>query len=139
MTRKIFLGAVVCLLALPLGAALAGPTFNPGKWEITTQTEMIGMPGMQVPPVTHTQCLKEGELVPQSEEASQECKVSDVRQEGDTVSWKIVCGGKTGEMEGTGEITYSGDTMAGTMEMVIKGAGMKVKNTITGKRLGPCD
>ena len=139
MTRKIFLAVLVCAIAIPFGAVLAEPNLNPGKWEITTQTEMVGMPGMQVPPVTHTQCLEKGEMVPQSEGESEECKVSDIRVEGDTVSWKVVCSGKNGAMEGTGEITYHGDTMEGTMDLVITGAGMKIKNTISGKRIGPCD
>ena len=34
---------------------------------------------------------------------------------------------------------YKGDTMEGTMEMVIQGAGMQVKNTISGRRIGDCD
>jgi len=139
MTRKIFLAVLVCVIAIPFGVALAEPDFNPGKWEITTKTEMVGMPGMQVPPVTHTQCLEKGALVPQSEEASQECKVSDIKVEGNTVFWKIVCSGKNGAMDGTGEVTYHGDTMEGIMDLVIQGAGMKIKNTISGKRLGPCD
>lgn len=42
-------------------------------------------------------------------------------------------------MEGTGEVTYSGDRMEGVMNMVIQGAGMQVKNKISGQRIGDCD
>jgi hypothetical protein len=138
MKKCMLLIAVVSLIALSLGTALADPNLNPGKWEITTQTEMAGMPGM-IPPVTHTQCLGKETLVPQSEGESQECKISDIKQNGDKVSWKIVCSGKNGAMEGTGEITYKGDSMTGVMNLEIQGAGMQIKNTITGKRIGPCD
>lgn len=138
MNRKMFFTAVVFVLALSLGTAFAGPNLNPGKWEITTQTEMAGMPGM-IPPVTHTQCLTGEALVPQSDEASKECKISDIKQIGDAITWKIVCSGKNGEMEGTGKVIYKGDTMTGEMDMVIKGAGMQIKNTISGKRIGKCD
>jgi len=65
--------------------------------------------------------------------------MSEVNVDGNTVSWKIICAGQNGEMEGTGKITYSGDTMEGTMDLVIAGAGMHVKNTIRGKRIGECD
>ncbi len=138
MNRKMFLIATVCFMAIFLGVAFAGPNMNPGKWEITTKTEMAGMPGM-IPPVTHTQCLKGDVRVPQSDEASKECKITDIKQNGDAISWKIVCSGKNGEMEGTGKVIYKGDTMTGEMDMVIKGAGMHIKNTISGKRIGKCD
>ena len=68
-----------------------------------------------------------------------ECKISDIKTAGDSISWKMICSGKSGEMEGTGTVTYKGDTMTGTMNMVIKGAGMQIKNTMSGKRIGACD
>jgi len=138
MGKKLFSASLLLSVAMFWGIAFAGPNVKPGKWEITTKTEMTGMP-MTIPPVTHTQCLKEGNLVPQSEEANQECKVSDVKVSGDTVSWKLVCSGKNGRMEGTGKTTYSGETMEGEMRMVIQGAGVEVKNKISGKRIGECD
>ncbi|MCJ7819850.1 MAG: DUF3617 domain-containing protein [Bacteroidales bacterium] len=139
MVKKMFMMAAVFSITLFLGAAFAaGPNMNPGKWEITTQTEMTGMP-MSLPPVTHTQCITGDELIPQSQEANNECQVTDIKVSGDTVSWKIVCSGQNGRMEGTGKITYSGDSMDGTMDMVIQGAGMQVKNKLSGKRIGDCD
>ena len=138
MVKRIILMGFIGLMTLSFGVAFAGPNLSPGNWEITTETEMPGMP-MTAPPVTHTQCLDQGELVPQSEGAGQECHVSDIQVSGDTVSWKIVCGGQGGQMEGTGRITYSGDHLEGVMEMVITGAGMQVKNKIHGRRIGDCD
>ena len=138
MVKRFLSLLLVFVFMLSFGTAMAGPNLNPGKWEITTETEMVGM-SMSVPPVTHTQCITKEDLVPQSDEANKECEVTDVKIDGDTVSWKIICAGQNGQMEGTGRITYSGDTMEGTMDMVIKGAGMKVKNKIIGKRIGKCD
>lgn len=138
MFRRMALFVLISLLILSFDALAGGPNLNPGKWEITTETEMVGMP-MKVPPVTHTQCLTVKDIVPQSEGESKECQVSDIKVSGDTVSWKIVCSGQGGEMEGTGRITYSGDRMEGTMDMAIKGAGMQVKNKISGRRTGDCD
>jgi len=136
-------GMIVMVSLFFFGPAFAEPNMNPGKWKITIETkietEMVGMPDMNIPPVTHTQCLEKGNLVPQSEEASQECKISDIEEDGDTISWKIICSGKNGQMEGTGEVTYRGDSMEGTMGMVIKGANMQVKNIINGRRIGDCD
>ena len=141
MKKVAFLMTIVSLIILLSGTALAEPNLIPGKWEVTTTTEMVGVPGMagMVPPVTHTQCLTKGELVPQSEQGAKECKISDIKEDGDTVSWKMACSGRNGEMEGSGTVTYKGETMAGTMNMIIKGAGMQIKNTISGKRIGACD
>ncbi len=139
MIKKTVMLVVVFSITLSLGTAFAaGPNMKPGKWEITTQTEMEGMP-MSIPPVTHTQCIMGDELIPQSQDANSECVVSDMEISGDTVSWKIVCSGQNGGMEGTGKIIYSGDSMEGTMDMVIQGAGMQVKNKISGRRIGDCD
>jgi hypothetical protein len=136
MSRKIFLISIVSMFVLLLGIVWAEPNMNPGKWEITTKTEMAGMPAQSI---THVQCIDKSDLVPMSEDAGQQCKVTDIKTSGDTVSWKITCGGQGGGMTGTGTITYSGDSMSGSMTMTISGTDMTVKNVITGKRIGDCD
>ena len=131
----------IVVMTIFTGNAFAGPNINTGLWEITTDTEMIGMPDMpkmNVPSQTHRQCLSKEDLVPQSKEASQECKIINVSESGDTISWKIICSGKNGSMEGTGEVTYSGDSLEGFMNMEIKGTDMKIRNKIKGHRIGEC-
>ena len=131
----------IAMTAVFIGNAFAGSNINTGLWEITTDTEMIGMsdmPKMNVPSQTHRQCLSKEDLVPQSKEASQECKIINVSESGDTISWKIICSGKNGSMEGTGEVTYSGDSLEGSMNMEIKGTDMKIRNKIKGHRIGEC-
>lgn len=140
MIKKLTAAGVLVSLAGCLSGQERAIDLNPGLWEITTTTEMEGMPGMSPPPQTHTQCITAESLVPQSEEASDACQMSDVETDGNTVSWKVTCSEQEGGgMEGTGTITYNGDTMEGTMEMVMPAAGMTVKNTIAGKRIGDCE
>lgn len=134
MARKMM--AVACALALCAGVSWAGPNMKPGKWEITTKMEI---PGMGPQTVTHMQCITEEDTVPVDKEQSKDCKVQDVVVKGNTVSWKIICTGEGGGMEGTGKITYSGDTMNGTMESYVPSNNMRVKSTMTGRRLGACD
>jgi hypothetical protein len=74
-----------------------------------------------------------------SQGASQECQITNVATNGDTISWDIVCGGQGGQMEGSGEVTYHGDTMEGSMVMAISGTNMQITNTITGRRVGNCN
>ncbi len=136
MVRTRIFMSIIGVMALSAGTAWAGPDMNPGKWEITTKTEMAGMPAQSL---THTQCITNDDLVPMSKDANNTCQVKNMKTSGNTVSWEITCEGQGGGMDGTGEITYDGDTMEGKMEMTIKGMDMKVKNTLSGKRIGTCD
>ena len=136
--KKLF--TVLILTALiAAGTALASINFNPGQWEFTTKTEIKGVPGMNVPANTHVQCITQEDLVPMTETTSHDCRITDVSVKGDTVSWKIICDGRSGAMEGTGKVTYHGDSMEGTMEMIMKDTDMKIINRITGKRIGECN
>lgn len=103
-------------IILTAGFVWAGPQINPGQWQITTKTQMPGMPPQSM---THHQCITEEDLVPMSQDADQNCQVKDLRTVGSTVYWNMTCGGQGGQMDGTGEVTYDGDTMSGKMEMVI--------------------
>ena len=139
MSVRMATAIFILSLLLCVEVAWARINLNPGKWKITTKTEMTGMGNIDMAPITHTQCLTEADLVPQSKEASNECQISEIHQHGNTVSWKIICSGQGGQMVGTGQVTYNGDSLHGTMDMDITGAGMHVKNIITGRRIGECD
>lgn len=136
MIRKIMAISVVMSAVLFFSLAWAAPQMNPGNWKITTKTEMSGMPPQSM---THTQCVTNDNLVPMGEDANKDCKVTDIKTSGNTVSWKITCGGQGGQMDGTGEVTYEGDKMHGTMNMTMKSYGTKIKNTVSGYRIGNCD
>lgn len=139
MIRQMTFVGILLAWVGQLSAQEQSVNLNPGLWEITTVTEMVGMPGAGPPPMTFTQCITAENLVPQSEGETDVCQVSDVAVEGNTVSWKIVCSGEGGGMEGTGTTIYNGDTMEGTMEMVMPQMNMQIKNTLTGKRVGECE
>jgi len=137
MAKKIFYTIFISLVIVSFGTAFAGPDMEPGEWEITTETEMTGMsPQTQ----THVQCLTDNEMVPVEDEANKTCQIEDIQVKGDTVSWKMTCGeGDSGGMNGTGWVTYKGDTMKGEMDMTIMPWGTQMKNTLSGRRLGDCD
>ncbi|ABW68099.1 DUF3617 domain-containing protein [Desulfosudis oleivorans] len=128
--------AMACVFILGAGLVWAGPNMKPGKWEITTTTEI---PGMGPQAFTHAQCITEEDAVPMDKEQSKDCEVREMKVSGNTVSWKIVCKGEGGTTEGSGKITYSGDTMNGTMETYVPENNMRIKSTMKGKRLGACD
>ena len=135
---KLFTTLAVCLLAIPVFAA-DGPK-NPmkaGKWEITTQMDM---PGMQMPARTFTKCVTKEDAaklenaVPRGQRDSA-CKISDLKVEGSTISWKMNCEDR--HMSGDGNVTYEGDTYKGEMHVKSERGDMSFK--YSGKRLGECD
>ena len=132
----LILTVLFCLL---IAATAAGSDVNEGLWEITTKVEMEGIP-MTMAPVTNTQCLTKDMMVPKSGQPGQECKITNQKTTGNTLSYDMECTGPGGSVKGHGEATYTGDTMTGKMEMNIPGQDdMKMTMKMTGKRIGPCN
>lgn len=140
MTRRLF----TALLFLALGAdATAGPSnMRPGLWQITTETDMPGMP-MKLPPQTITHCYTQQELaqaqntVPQG--GSGDCQVTDYRVEGNTATWAIACSGQT-PMRGTGTMTTEPTAYTGSMKSVMQSPGgtLEMTSRWRARRIGDC-
>jgi Protein of unknown function (DUF3617) len=131
---------VVALLA-GATAVVAQGTMRPGRWEITSQMEMAGSP-VQMPPMKTTRCVTPEEAKdPASLQqgpgrgGKNDCKVTDQKQSGNTLSWKMACAAPQ-SMTGTGEITLTDDSYTGTMKMTTPQGSMSMK--MDGKRLGDC-
>jgi uncharacterized protein DUF3617 len=150
VSRIVALTAVVACSA----AVLAQGPRRDGKWEMTTQMEMPGMPaGRGLPPMTVTQCITKEQAAdpqkslpqpPQRGGQQSDCKVSDFKSTGNKVTWSIKCT-TPNQVDGTGEAVYGTDTLESTMTMNMQmargGQTMPMQMTIksTGKRLGDCD
>lgn len=121
--------------------ALAEGALRQGKWEVTTQMEMPGMP-MQLPATTRTQCVTQAHeddpastLPNGSPDPQADCKASDYRRDGNKVTWKLTCTGSE-PMTGEGAIVVDGDRYDGTMVMTMDQGSMTMK--YAGKRVGDC-
>jgi len=142
MLARTLLTVVAVAVACALPCAAEGPTVNPGEWQITAKTEMTGMP-MQMPAqtVTYSVCMTPDRPVPTGPDQQKECKLLDVKAEGDAVSWAIECNGAQGQMKGSGKIVYQGDSLAGDQTMTVsaaQGMSLKIVMHMTGKHVGPC-
>jgi hypothetical protein len=137
MLRKLLVISVVLLTSLSTSIAASGPNMQEGKWEVTTRMEMPGM-SMSMPAVTSTQCLTKKDFVPQGSQQGQECKVTNTKVDGNTVTWTVKCSGQGGEMIGTGKMTYSGSSFKGTIEMTMAQSNTKMISHINGHRIGDC-
>lgn len=134
---------VAALLALPGLALAAGtPVAQEGLWEITTKTNMPGMP-MQMPAHTMQHCFskedfaKGDKTVPQQSE--QKCEMVDKRMSGNTFSYKMVCSGRQ-KMTITGTVTYNKTSYQSTArtEMMLNGQTMRMNSESSARRLGDC-
>ena len=79
-------------------------------------------------------------MVPKEQTKEEECKITDQKVSGNTVTWAMKCSGKDA-MEVTGKTTYHDDTFEGSMIMISSdpnGEKMKMINHISGKRIGEC-
>lgn len=119
----------------------SGPPMQEGRWEISTEVEMPGMPeDMAMQSFKHTECLTGDNFVPRNSKGSGsggECEINDVRISGNTVSWTMQCDTGQGTMNGEGSITYNGDTFEGTMKTVM--SGMEINQYLQGRRIGDCN
>ena len=140
MLRKFFIVSIVLLSSISTSFAGSGLNMQEGKWEITTQMQMPGMPtNMPQMKNTQIQCLTKKDFVPQSSQPGQECKITDKKIVGSTVTWTMVCKNRGGEMKGTGKATYKGNTFEGTMKMLMPQQGnMEVTSQVSGRRIGNC-
>ena len=144
MLKAMQVGLVCGTLVLGMSAASAQPNTRDGLWEITTQTEMAGMPGA-MPGMTLQRCLSAKDFqdpaaMNRAMDKGTRCETGDYRLQGpNTATWKVVCTGEM-SMTGTGTATYSGTSYAMTtrMTMVHAGQTMNMTTTNTGKYLGPC-
>jgi len=136
MYKKIFRLVSVAFFIFS-GLAIAGPNVKEGLWEMTVKMELPSI-SMMLPPVVKTECLSKDKLIPKTGkvENCQECKISNVDIQGNTVKWHEECDSPEGKVIVDGEIVYNGDSYSGVIK--IKQGNMDIINRISGKRIGPC-
>ncbi|MCX5806547.1 MAG: DUF3617 family protein [Proteobacteria bacterium] len=141
MFRNVLI-AVVALLTL-VWVTAGSAEIKEGLWEITTKTEIKGMPG-QMPATTTKQCITKNDVVPKPEkqEKSQECKIKDQKVSGDTVTYAMECKDRSGTIvEISGKTTYKGNTFDGTTNTTMKSkeeGTMQMTSKMSGKYIGLC-
>jgi hypothetical protein len=126
---------------VPTGRVFAQAPVRDGRWEVSTEMDMPGMP-MKMPPMKSTQCITKEQAndpshaVPKdARDKNGDCKVSDYKIDGNKVTWTMKCEGQTA-MTGNGEIVYGANTYDGWMKIKTPDTEMTMK--YTAKRLGDC-
>jgi hypothetical protein len=141
--KTMIMAAAAATFMLGSAAATAAPNFEDGLWEITVNMNMPGMPAMQ--PRTIRQCMTQKDIKDPRKALSNsshenQCKTLDYKQDGDTVTWKVECGGAH-PMTGTGSATYKGDSYTGVNHLKMNEGGQAMEMTMnySGKRVGACN
>jgi len=130
---------VVLVASAALLSAQDNP-MRPGQWEVAMQMQMAGM---SMPEMKTTHCITPEQLakdpasgLPNGVQRGQDsCKVSDYKQTGNTVTWKMACS-EPQPLTADGELTFAGDAYTGTITMMMPQGAMSMK--MNGKRLGDC-
>jgi hypothetical protein len=131
------------LLAAPL---LAQDQMRPGRWEVTTQVDIDGIP-VKIPATTATSCVTPEQARNPAEtvgdpsgrgRGNSSCKAADQKVDGNKVTWKTVCTGANA-MTGDGEMVFSGDSYTGKMNMAMAQMPAPMTIQLTGKRVGDCE
>lgn len=127
------------LLLVPSLVVAAPPTVPPEpgvQWEQTVEMQMAGF---SMPAQTSKVCVPKKGMTepPGAGRDDDKCKVSNLKNDGKTMSWSMVCEGAE-KMSGEGEITQFADGYDGKMTMRSAQGDMLMK--MRGKKLGtPCD
>jgi hypothetical protein len=126
---------VLFALALP-ATSFATDMMHDGYWELTSTMEMPGMP-MKMAPTTIKHCYTKEDVKDQKKTISTDknCTVTDLKQSGNKVTWKMKCTGKNAG-DFSGETVYKGDAYDSTMMMQTNGRTMNME--VKAKRLGNC-
>jgi Protein of unknown function (DUF3617) len=136
MRKTAVVGCLAALAAVVSAQTVRSPQ-KPGKWQITMEMEMPGMP-MKMPPIMTEVCVTEADLAKPEptvpKDAKSQCNVGDYKIKGNTVTWTVDCPKQ--KTKGSGEITYKDDTFSGQMKMQTADKEMSTK--YTGKWLGTC-
>lgn len=118
----------------------AAPAMKEGLWEVTAQVEEPKGSGAKPTTVRHCMTQKDlqnpQKIVPGGDG---ECEIRDHKVQGNTVSWAMLCKGKTA-LSGTGSITFAETTYTGSSTLAVN-RGERTEKMIVryaGKHVGPC-
>lgn len=138
MKSLIFSMLLLAITVITSTSEGAAPGMKEGLWEITTTTEMTGMP-IKPAPVTITHCYTKEDVKSSKEVIPKQqgnCTITDMKQSGSKITWKMICTGENAG-KGEGEMVFKGDTAyEGYQKFTMQ--GMKMTSRYKAKRIGNC-
>ena len=138
-----------CPVAISLAAAvMAGagargegvPGLQPGQYEVTARLELrhVGMAAPKVATICVTETGTRGLIVLSESNPLARCPASDIRQDGDTLTFEIICPGAN-QAVGSARYTVAPQHFTGVIAMKMGGKNMTMTEYQEGHRIGDCD
>lgn len=137
--KKVIVLWLAIVFCLGVSVLSAEPNVREGRWEITTRTEMVGMP-MGMPPVKTFQCISKSNALPKGRQEGQ-CTTKEMRSSGDSIYYVILCTDRGTTAERKGQVTYRGDRLSDISTTTVREPGgetMIMKSTSDGRWVGLC-
>lgn len=139
--HTVFAGCAALLLGASATAQAAEP--RPGLWEYAIEMEMPGMP-MKMPSQKVQHCLTAKDVAEGRQYAAdpkQQCRMSNLKQNGNQVSYDMACVTDAGKMTVSATGTSTPDSMNMRMKMKVEAGGSdmpEMTQVVTGRRVGDC-
>jgi hypothetical protein len=143
MKARMIAALLSCAALSVVADGHAATGMQAGMWEITTKTEMPGMP-MAIPPQTMRHCytqkdVEDGKGAVSRGSDDKNCQVKDYQLKGNGATWTLECRGENA-MTGTGTMTFGANSYTGGMKMKMEQGGQTMDMTMSwsGTRVGEC-
>jgi hypothetical protein len=135
-----FAAMLMLMTALPAQAAM---DVQEGQWEITLTMKAGGV-DQAFGPYSRNQCFTKADAQNPAklfaDTGGTSCEYSNQRYSANRFSFDVRCGGAI-PLSGSGEVGFSADRFAGSMNLQAQlgdGQAVETHSEISGRRLGPC-
>ena len=137
---------LVAVAATALCTNALADEMSPGLWEITLETRVAAQPAFAPEPFRLTQCLTAADTRDPSavlggvaNPGAGDCVYVDKAYSGNSFRFSMQCAGSYA-IQSQGEVSFSADTMSGTITSTANVGGEKAKlsNKVSARRLGGC-
>jgi hypothetical protein len=151
-SRRLATFALCALVGVPL---LSQDQMRPGRWKVTTQSNVgVGsrMP-LKIPAAKNARCVTPAlartpvDAISTITGHNKDCRISDYKGDGNTLTWKISCAnGVNPATTGDGEMVFNGDGFTAKVSLIVPPGtvGSRIPDSpnhitqYTGTRIGDC-
>lgn len=133
---------ILFTLAMSPVSAVQAAEPLPGLWNLTVTTTAEGSTGVYGP-YTTSQCLTQEDVRnPEkllAENGVNSCTYGNKVYQGGNFNFTVQCGGAI-PMNGSGRISYTADTLQGSVDISadLQGLPINTRSTVSGNRVGDC-
>ncbi|MCG5501821.1 DUF3617 domain-containing protein [Ectothiorhodospira lacustris] len=138
--RPVFIAGT--LLMLSHGALATDLNIQPGDWEFTNVTRILGDSPFPEHTTTNRQCITAEDVAkgPQFMDLSEHCDMSNLQVTSGTMRYDMLCRENGMEVQMTADMTFQGDRLSGQVNAELEGpmGRMPMQTDITARRVGDC-